>query len=314
MDGYNTGFLVYAPRGRNSLEFRVFHFSWADVQGRKPHGTMHYNGILPLHNKTPIPDSLRFTRQSSRFCEVEWRATDESSCRVRIGKFRKTEKDAFSGVTDLGCEYDNMGWKTEHKGPHGSISPKADQWAAGGGFVVMSGSHKFEKHWFRFNNEEKDPFYLNDEDTKSPPRHSYDEVMREAKIKQGTLKVRGHGYLLIYSKVKGGSSPFVALKDTNTGKNLWAHFNDDTKQTMYQSRNWVFKDGKWDGAWTGKWTGMGKDVDCKHMGGRVPPGQIKTLEVFIEQYWYHKEFCAPTEIEYEIWFFPREGGGVKIEK
>lgn len=81
---------------------------------------------------------------------------------------------------------------------------------------------------------------------------------------------------------------------------------------MYQARNWIFKNGKWDGAWTGKWTGMGKDVDLKYMNGRISPGQIKTLNVFIEQFWHGNEFAAPAEIEYEIWFFPREGGAVQI--
>jgi plastocyanin len=103
-DGYNTGFLVYVPRGRNSLLFKVFHFSWADAEGRMPHGTVHYSGPLPLHNESLVPESVQFTRRASRLCEVEWRTRDGSSCRARINKFKKSDKIRFSGVEDLGCQ------------------------------------------------------------------------------------------------------------------------------------------------------------------------------------------------------------------
>lgn len=103
-DGYNTGFLVYAPRGKNRLEFKVFHFSWADAEGRKPHGTVHYSGQMNLHNKTPMPASLRFTRQSSRLCEIEWRTTDGSSCRASLSMYKKGGTVLHEGYKDLGCE------------------------------------------------------------------------------------------------------------------------------------------------------------------------------------------------------------------
>ncbi len=311
-DGTNTGFLVYMRPGNKNIECLIFHSRRDNAPDQKPF--RFYGDYLPTHNKTPIPESLRFTHQESKFCEVEWQATDESICRARIGKFPKKGNDDYTGVTDLGCEYNQPGWKSKQSGPHGSTCHKADQWAAAGGFVIMSGSHKFDKRWFRPNkNEHDDPFYLNDENFTLPPRHSREEVMREAKIKQGTFKVRGEGYLLVYARIKGGGSPSVALYDSDTGQRFWPHSNDDTVQKMYQTRNCVFKDGKWDGEWTGQWKGMGNDLDVKRLNGGVPPGQIKTLDVFIEQYWHFREFVAPTEIEYELWFFPREGGGVKIE-
>lgn len=317
-DGYNSGFLVWAPKGRNELLYRVFHFRWPDRlthDRRDPHGFIHQDGRLDLHNKTLVPNSVDFTRKASRLCEVEWRTSDESVCRARIGKFRKTDQDAFSGLTDLGCEYDQTGWKSSPSGPHGSISPAADEWAAAGAFVVLSGSHKFDKRWFRpHGNEPDDPFYLNDENITQPARHSREEVMRQASIKQGTFKVRGDGCLVTYSRVKAGNGPKVKLVDTQSGQVFYPHWNDQTSQVMYQTRNWIYKDGQWDGAWTGNWVGMRSKLDPNRLNGRIFSGQIREFDVLIEQTWYSREFAAPSEIEYELWFFPREGGGVKIDR
>ncbi len=106
-DGYNTGFLVYAPKGKNELLFRIFHFRWPDrltTDQTDPHGVIHYSGHLDLHNKTLVPDSVNFSRRASRLCDVEWRTTDGHSCRARINKFKKSGDIRFSGMEDLGCE------------------------------------------------------------------------------------------------------------------------------------------------------------------------------------------------------------------
>lgn len=105
-DGWNTGYLVYAPRGSDQLLFKVFHFRWpANPKiGPSPCGTVHYSGQLPLHNKKPLPESVHFTRKASRLCEVEWRTEDGSSCRVRISKFKTGKYLQFTGVDDFGCE------------------------------------------------------------------------------------------------------------------------------------------------------------------------------------------------------------------
>lgn len=456
-DGYNTGYLVYVPRGKNSLLFKVFHFRWPDrltTDRRDPHGFIHYSGPLPLHNETLVPESVQFTRRASRLCEVEWRTRDGSSCRARINKFKKSDKIRFSGIEDLGCQdgvylpipaatetpdsepviqggagapsadpkssddadgpggmsddvgdviietedtdagdlgdlvdledledpestdesdedttadgadieqsdeadekkegpadgsdadeqgkTDDASWQTaSSKGsPHASICPKADQWStSGGGFMVMNGSHRFDKRWFVSSGREKNPnvlddkvpnlpnkfgecgfsardlFYVNDEDTKSPPRHSYAEVIRHAKIKQGTITVRGPGAIAFYFRRKGWG-PVPRLFDADTGQPYWPQTGGD--QTMYQARNWVFKDGKWDGAWAGDFRGNVNDLyGDRPMSGWVPAGQTKTLDVFVEQGCYHNVFPAPSEIEYELWFFPREGGGVQVTK
>jgi len=104
-DTYNTGFLVYVPKGKNELQTKVFHFRWPSNPkiGPSPQGIVHYSGRLDLHNKTLVPDSVNFTRKASRMGEVEWRTTDGSSCRARVNKFKKSDTIQFSGVDDLDC-------------------------------------------------------------------------------------------------------------------------------------------------------------------------------------------------------------------
>ena len=96
-DGYNTGFLAYVPQGSNEIRFRVFHFSWPENprSGRSPRGLVHYSGSLPTHDKTIVPESLRFTRTASRMCDMEWRAEDGSSCSARLNKFKESNTIAF---------------------------------------------------------------------------------------------------------------------------------------------------------------------------------------------------------------------------
>ena len=208
------------------------------------------------------------------------------------------------------------GWKTQHTGPHGSICPKADQWStSGGGFMVMNGSHRFDKHWFRFGGSPEGPYYLNGEDTKSPPRHSLAEVTRHAKIKQGTLTVRGPGALAYYFRRKSSSPRILSVRcDHGT-----TFLPPDRRRPNHVSGSELgFQGWQWDGAWIGDFRGNVNDLyGDRPMGGWVPAGQIKTLDVFIEQGWYFvggtAGFGAPSEIEYELWFFPREGGGIKTE-
>ena len=111
--GWNTGFLVYVPKGKNELHYKVFHFRWpANSMDPSASGFVNDSGWLDLHNKTIVPDSVTFTRKASRLCEVEWRTEDGSSCRARIWKNLASStvgtitQSSFTdgGVKDLGCE------------------------------------------------------------------------------------------------------------------------------------------------------------------------------------------------------------------
>jgi hypothetical protein len=215
----------------------------------------------------------------------------------------------------------DTGWQTAQKGPLNSINPKAEQWSnSGGGFMVMNGSHHFDKLWYRRTWGEKDPFYSNGEDTKRPPQHSHAEVMKHAIIKLGKVTVRGPGHLALYGRVKGPGA-WVKLYDHGTRRRF--HPQTGGAQTMYRSKVWTWKNGGWSGSWSGKWTGNVNDLyGNKPMGGWVPPNKIVTYEIELDQGWYNNMnvpfgsmgFGAPQEIDYELWFFPREGGGIKLEK
>ncbi len=105
-DGWNTGYLVYVPKGTTNLQFKVFHFRWPENPqlGPMPQGFVHYSGLLPRHSgKTPVPDSIRFVKKASRMCDVEWRNEDGSHCSARISKFKHSESIRYSGIEDLGC-------------------------------------------------------------------------------------------------------------------------------------------------------------------------------------------------------------------
>ena len=215
----------------------------------------------------------------------------------------------------------DTGWQTAGIDSSKSICPKAAQWQDGGGFMILNGSHRFDKGWFRRTWGKKDPFYLNGEDTKLAPKHSYDEVMKHALIKLGKVTARGPGFLVVYGKVKG-SGAWLRLYDATTGQQFWPHTGGSQK--MYQGKPWVFKDGQWTGSWSGKWVEVQTaDLSANiQMGGWVPAKQTRTYEIKLDQGWYNNMnvpfgsmgFGAPQEIDYELWFFPREGGGVKLEK
>ncbi len=81
-DGYNTGWLVFVPDGRNEIQFRVYHFDFS-----KHEGIHHYGGTFNLHGKTVDPRSLSFIEVHSRAAIVQWKATDGSIGRVRVSKY-----------------------------------------------------------------------------------------------------------------------------------------------------------------------------------------------------------------------------------
>ncbi|MDH3348181.1 MAG: DNRLRE domain-containing protein [Desulfobulbaceae bacterium] len=253
--------------------------------------------------------------------------TGTYSCAWASGPFKWQAKISGNSIGGIGGSSGEIppvntdkGWQTEQKGSLNSINPKAEQWStSGGGFMIMYGSYQFDKHWYRRTWEEKDPFYLNGEDTKHPPQHSHDEVMKHALIKQGKITVRGPGHLALFGRVKGPAA-WVKLYDQSTGNQF--HPQSGGHQIMYRNKVWVWENGGWNGSWSGVWTGNVNDLYGKNtMGGWIPAGKILTYDVVIDQGWYNNMnvpfgsmgFGAPQEIDYELWYFPREGGGVKVD-
>jgi len=243
-------------------------------------------------------------------------ATDET------GDPDETDEDKEDGQTEEGDteekdSTDTAGWQTEQKGSSSSISPKAGQWSStGGGFKIMSGSHRFDKHWFRRTFGAKDPFYLHPENFDLPPSHSHSDVMNEVKVKQGRITVKGPGHVALFIQRKGGPV-WVTLYDTSNGH----RFHPQTGGDFVMYKRLYSKVAGDD--WSGQWKGSASDLyGDRPMNGRVPPDRTVTYDVTIEQGFYdninfrgrEQGFGVPREIDYELWFFPKEGGGVKVEK
>ena len=101
--GYNTGWLVYSPKGSGDLKYTVFAFSFKDHKGY-----VKYSGGLDLHGKIPIPESINFIKCEKWAATVQWKTEEGSLCRARIWKTlpsSKFSKNIFikGGVKDLGC-------------------------------------------------------------------------------------------------------------------------------------------------------------------------------------------------------------------
>ncbi len=184
-----------------------------------------------------------------------------------------------------------------------SWSPKAHQWQSVGGKLVFSGKHSFKTFWHSGGNE---MFWKDDEDQrKIPPRHPWkDEVSSDVLVKKGQITVRGPGFLALL--IRNKASATASLKFPKSGKVF---------VTAMLGRKEMYKK---DNKWTGKWvtTSTIRDFDhSKPNYGWVPEGKTLTLEVWTSSEWTQdgvlwRGYAAPKEVEYEFWFFPREGGEV----
>jgi len=82
-DLYNTGWLVYVPKGKNKVNFKVYGFNFKTKEGSQT-----YSGSFNLHGKTVVPKSLVFTDVTPYSATVEWRGSDGSLGRVLISKYK----------------------------------------------------------------------------------------------------------------------------------------------------------------------------------------------------------------------------------
>ena len=101
--GYNTGFLVYSPKGSKKLLFEVYAFNF-----ERHIGVIKYSGQLDLHGKTLKPESLNFEKTGCWAVTVSWKTTDGSLCKAEIWKNKVPEQGQSNvfingGVKDLGC-------------------------------------------------------------------------------------------------------------------------------------------------------------------------------------------------------------------
>jgi len=131
-DGYNTGWLVFVPDGRNEIQFRVYHFDFSRKQGVQAYG-----GTLNLHGKRVDPNGLSFVKVLTRATIVEWKATDGSVGRVRISKYPRFRNSVEGGIRELFFT-NGGGNKDEPAGNHAWTSWK----------VIAPGvEQRFDENW-----------------------------------------------------------------------------------------------------------------------------------------------------------------------
>ena len=105
VDGGNPGYAVLIQENGH---FRCVVYHWGgkgDARGLFYPVNGGWN--MPTHGKTPVPASLSFTKKKTKYCEVQWRNTDGSTCRARIRLYKEQIPRAgsrYCQVDDLGCD------------------------------------------------------------------------------------------------------------------------------------------------------------------------------------------------------------------
>lgn len=115
MEGHNTGFLVYIPKGKNAVHYQVCGFRFGDPGKTLGafKGYVRYAGKIPIKGgQTVIPQTLRWIERHARCGVAEWQTQEGSICRVRIWKTESAGQMGVitpnvvvkGGVEYLGCE------------------------------------------------------------------------------------------------------------------------------------------------------------------------------------------------------------------
>ncbi|AMC11516.1 hypothetical protein Lupro_09660 [Lutibacter profundi] len=169
----------------------------------------------------------------------------------------------------------------------------AAQWQSAGGEKILSGSHSFLDTWTFNSNQSEKGFWKGGfyDPEKTRNYQPWDNVVKNsvAPIK-GTFTVQGPGHIGLYQKSKGGSSIVM--------------YNADTKEAFRP------------------WYGTGNNFDPEEFWGKVPEKAVITIVVEAQMTAYDNRnmtgqlsYVAPQEVEYEVWFFPQDGGKIiKIDK
>ncbi len=176
---------------------------------------------------------------------------------------------------------------------------KSAQWAEAGGEMILSGNHSFTTSWssHAYSRQDNNKWWRGGFWGERKPQIPWESTVKNsvAPVK-GQITVQGPGNIGLYQKGKGAR----------------IHMNDsETKAGFTPWINTI--------AWEyDKWVGTVKDYNINgEFWGFVPAGTEITLDITAVMSVYDNQggtgeisYNAPQEIEYEIWFFPREGGKV----
>ncbi len=179
-------------------------------------------------------------------------------------------------------------------------NPKSAQWSKVGGKMVLSGSHSFTKTWTTDSNHSELGFWEGSfyDDYKKRKYAPWDDVVKNSVSPVvGQIVVQGPGNIGLLQRSKNGAAIHLSQGEEKAYFRAW-------RNDLY------WKDNGWEGS-VGEYNPNGE------FWGKVPAGQIVTINVEAQMASYDNrmntgEFAyhAPQEVQYEIWFFPRDGGKI----
>ncbi len=174
------------------------------------------------------------------------------------------------------------------------------QWASVGGEMIMSGNHSFTTTWASHANSRQDgnKWWPGGFWGKREPLIPWENaVLNSVAPVKGQIAVLGPCNIGLFQRAKSYARIVMSDNKTKAGFVPW------TNSLGWKNDNWE---------------GTVKDYNVNgEFWGSVPAGTEITLDITALMSEYNNQggtgeisYNAPQEIEYEIWFFPREGGKV----
>jgi len=177
--------------------------------------------------------------------------------------------------------------------PINAQNPKSAQWAYAGGEMILSGNHSFTTTWssHAYSRQDGNKYWQGGFWGKREPQIPFDDTVKNSvSPKVAEITIMGPGNIGLFQRTKGAR----------------IHMNDSKTKASFIP-------------WTNSidWNNGGTVKDFYINGEQIAAGTEITLDIAAVMSMFNNQggtgeisFIAPQEIEYEIWFFPREGGKV----
>lgn len=169
---------------------------------------------------------------------------------------------------------------------------KAGQWAEVGGEMILSGNHNFTQTWssHAYSRADNNKYWKGDFWGERKPQIPWENAVKNSVApNKGQITVQGPGNVGLFQKGKKGARIVMNDSKTKAGFTPWTNTIETLKDYNVNGEFWGF----------------------------VPAGTEITIDITAIMSVYNNQggtgeisYNAPQEIEYEIWFFPREGGKV----
>ncbi len=184
---------------------------------------------------------------------------------------------------------------------------KSRQWKKSGGEKILSGNLKFTDSWTSSPESRNKGLYWKGDFYRPEKKKNYKAwesyVKNSVAPTLASIIVKGPGNIALYQRCKSGASVIMLDAKTKTSFRPWSN-------TL---------------SWNGKqWEGQINEFNpAGEFWGKIPENTIMTIQIEAHMTAYNNQnmtgeyaFHAPQEIsDYEVWFFPGEGGEVlKVDK